>query len=857
MLKYYRILSIEACDLFVHDNPKDGIGYKLPQEGTDAFYEAFINKLDYSLDSIEMAKVYQESFGTPFSFTDKYNNEYTRAVVNVKFNYCIYKKVHGKKTNRIEVNLKQLREHCYEKGFYLEGVRYVRYKRSAGSSRQGKCLFIDERLYNKMCAWSECGLSPTQDLASWEAYKSLSLSSLKGTVNVPIDGILFVPDFKVTFPEQVVSVELQNGELIAETKTADVTNDIWDGESLLDESIFEANYSEKHMLLLRNKFFKSCAFRTKLQKWIKDKNITLQDLKHRGFVTLATDISQIVMVTTPNSLKYLKFAGGLCQDNVQQWANHVDSVFGVVKWDKRTSFFDGRMVRSSYQLLNTLGLNQEHVEAMLQPSKDYLTTIRNDIDFMRYHFSDVRAKEEYGEQRDLPDGLAQRAEIIFELMNINSDFQRTELYKEFRNDMVKAQKDRLLEGHLLFGGTNATLFGNGPELLKYIAGEEIESTLQPGKICCGKFPHGRKLLCARSPHITMGNLYCVENDIEGDIWNYFDLGENIVCVNAIGENIQQRLNGCDYDSDTMLVTDDSMLIETAAKFSNFFKVPVCNIASSSAAKFTLAELDHNTSVNKIGEIVNLSQKLNSIIWDRLNNGNDDVWDLYLDVCKLAVLSGLEIDKAKRTYDNVSVSSELNLIRNKYCYLSPRFFKMIDGKFNNDGAKSKKYACYDTAMEYVYASASTIDFRSGKDKFASYLPISAMLNVKVTTSSADCDAIDNVIELDNFYNEVINRLYMKKRKADTDEQEVIFDQIRDKKAERDETINQLITNGNILYWVLAHYEQNYKSIKWNIYAPILGCKAFRRILKESKQKLSVIKEDPSGEYALYKFRYTKK
>lgn len=72
----------------------------------------------------------------------------------------------------------------------------------------------------------------------------------------------------------------------------------------------------------------------------------------------------------------------------------------------------------------------------------------------------------------------------------------------------------------------------------------------------------------------MGNLYCAENVLGGGIWDYFDLGKNIVCVNAIGENIQQRLNGCDYDSDTMLLTDDALLVNAAERYNGFFKVPV-------------------------------------------------------------------------------------------------------------------------------------------------------------------------------------------------------------------------------------------------------------------------------------------
>ena len=69
-----------------------------------------------------------------------------------------------------------------------------------------------------MDKWSSCGLKAQTDLASWESYKTLSLSSIKGTVDIPLDGILFVPDYKSTFTEEVISVELKDGKLIAEQK---------------------------------------------------------------------------------------------------------------------------------------------------------------------------------------------------------------------------------------------------------------------------------------------------------------------------------------------------------------------------------------------------------------------------------------------------------------------------------------------------------------------------------------------------------------------------------------------------------------------------------------------------------------
>lgn len=72
-----------------------------------------------------------------------------------------------------------------------------------------KVSAIDERLYKAMKKWSECGLKPKSDIVSWESYRALSLSSIKGTIEIPLEGILFVLDYKSTFTDEVVSVEMQ------------------------------------------------------------------------------------------------------------------------------------------------------------------------------------------------------------------------------------------------------------------------------------------------------------------------------------------------------------------------------------------------------------------------------------------------------------------------------------------------------------------------------------------------------------------------------------------------------------------------------------------------------------------------
>ena len=133
----WRIISLEASDIYkqIKSNGEE-VGYELPDKKDFTYFRLFKNIFDYSLDAIELEKVYTKICRKKFAFRDEHDNQYTLAIVNLKFNYT-YKSFDDWKT------LKQLREYFYEYGFNLGGIHYIRYKRSSGSSRQGKCLFID------------------------------------------------------------------------------------------------------------------------------------------------------------------------------------------------------------------------------------------------------------------------------------------------------------------------------------------------------------------------------------------------------------------------------------------------------------------------------------------------------------------------------------------------------------------------------------------------------------------------------------------------------------------------------------------------------------------------------------------
>lgn len=103
-----------------------------------------------------------------------------------------------------------------------------------------------------------------------------------------------------------------------------------------------------------------------------------------------------------------------------------------------------------------------------------------------------------------------------------------------------------------------------------------------------------------------------------------------------------------FDSDTVMITNNKILYDVAQRNYQHFPVPTKLVESIKLKRYYTpeqqADLDIKTSVNKIGEIINLSAELLSIMWDRLNHGEkiENVMELYADIAQLDVMSNLEI-----------------------------------------------------------------------------------------------------------------------------------------------------------------------------------------------------------------------
>ena len=142
------------------------------------------------------------------------------------------------------------------------------------------------------------------------------------------------------------------------------------------------------MALLRNHLFKSCAFKSYLQKFFKDwceKNgydyntYQVQDMFGKWHY-----LKDIKMITTDNAIKWKKFQdlmGNNITEAYDYWCERIHSdgdMWGIVKTDHQSKL--GQYQQLSYQMINTLPCTKDNVKDIAQISIDYVELLKRDND---------------------------------------------------------------------------------------------------------------------------------------------------------------------------------------------------------------------------------------------------------------------------------------------------------------------------------------------------------------------------------------------------------------------------------------------------------------------------------------------
>lgn len=608
-----------------------------------------------------------------------------------------------------------LRDKLYREGFNLtykkaingeevaETIHYVFWVRSAGKAKMGECLYIRAELKDKIDVWQKMGITDKEiggSIVEIEVYKSLTSSSITDYYVCKPEEILIVRDLdSYSEPQDVIKVvrDAETGYSKAIRTKERCKNTLFDGMALIQTENGMAGFRG-----LRQHFYKTGAFVADFQAYFRDyygdryETATITDMFGRE-----VKVSDIKMITTENAIKWLKFLPAT-EESFNRWAEYVrenGSKFGICKSDHKSKY--GKKQKMSYQMVNTLPISREGITELFKDSLDFITALQNDNDKFIAHL-----------RRTATD--VNNNALLADLAETYPSYVNSEYFKENRRVEINKCKDDLKAGHILVEGDNETIVANPMLLLEYVTGQiddyikdgvisgYIDKTLQNINSCyCRRFKDGEKLVAFRSPHNSPNNIAVLDNRISEDMDKYFwCLGDNVMAVNCIGNNFCDRLNGADFDTDFVMATNNSVIVEACADIITKYPT-IVNGFTPSKKKYNntmedLAIIDNGLQSSQlgIGESSNVAQLYLSQYWDLLAQGKvEEAEELIDNVAILSVIAQVFVDSCKRAFnvgngDN-GASKEVARIRKQLPkQVKPLFWQYASPAFNKDAIERK-------------------------------------------------------------------------------------------------------------------------------------------------------------------------
>lgn len=655
----------------------------------------------------------------------KIKEDILESVKRNKYLYKQYSKDEIRKDFYINgVPIKYLKKDKKTGNIIEETIKYKMLYRNAAKAKMGQSIFINENLYDLANEWITMGLRnllPHDEakIVELSAYMPLVTSSIIMRFHMSLDDVLILDDMEssllttvdvikstdydtyktvidneLTEKEHIKAIEKNNLDIygnpiyktrykkvpckskrcIVSREETNVTNVLWDGMALI-ESSFSPGING--MVLLRNHFFKACAFKAHIQKFFMDycreNNIDYDTFELTDIFGRKILAKNVKLITNKDACKWWKFIdimGGTKESAYNYWKEKVEadgSIWGVVKEDHPSKLGDNHEIQQlSYQAINSLPCSKEDIENIAKISISYVELLKSDNNefekFLRKNATEVN-----------------HYEMLADLYNWNHEFANSKMWKVDKSSIINTYVSKLKKGKITVPGDNLTVCGNPYALLLYSVGEKWEDdpTLRPesGVIQCytPRFKDGEYLCGIRSPHNAPANTGYFKNVRHPLMEKYMDFSNNIIAVNCIKTDVQPRLNGMDFDADSMLVTNQPEMVEAARISYRDFPTALNAIGQNNKtyknemSEYAKMDSMANRAQMGIGLSSNLAQLCLTYLWTKKAHGeiDEEYTELYHNCIILATLAQVLIDGIKRTFE-VDAMSEIERIQNMPC-----------------------------------------------------------------------------------------------------------------------------------------------------------------------------------------------
>lgn len=620
---------------------------------------------------------------------------------------CLLDEAHNNKFNYSQLSNEELRTLYYNDSVDVEYItrdrngtikkkEIIHYKmlfRSTGKAKKGTCMFIRDKLYKKARNFLYMGIEPDDNnpmIVELSAYAPLVASGIVGRIKINPKNILVLKDVDRFFTTNVISVETDENKHCVAKRIDDykLKNTLFDGQALIDSSIFP-EWGNGY-ILLRHHFCKMAAFNTNIQKFFKDYfgddylTATVTDMF--GVNHFVKDIE---LITTDNAMKWIKF-----DKSYDYWCEKVyenNCMFGIVKTAHESKL--GSVQKMSYQMVNSLDV--DIMPDVVKKSCDYIVELKTDDEvFLDYLRKNTNFSNDY--------------DVLVALCEHNPDFIRSEYFRKRKEFIIKTYILNMKSGKIIQDADNLTLVGSPYAMLLYatcgdesVVDKDDTFCFEKNTVQCytERFEDDEYLALFRSPFNGKYNLVYAHNTYNEKFKKYFNFGKQIIAVNMIGTDVQDRANGCDMDSDFFYVTNQDAIVEHARKCYLQYPTIVNNIPKESNKYHNTMDdyalIDNNLAKSQtdIGESSNLAQIAQTYEY----NFEDEKFSDY--VCILSVLAQVAIDNAKRRFD-INLTDEIKRIKKDMdikTHKYPSFWAIVKKGFNKKNI-NKSLVC---PMNYLY------------------------------------------------------------------------------------------------------------------------------------------------------------
>lgn len=464
------------------------------------------------------------------------------------------------------------------KGFYINGVKYLRLLGTNGGVKDATIVFANADMINELRRRIDNGRNTEipQVPAKFEAYRALTCS---GSIPVSLpNGILVVDDCITEFTEDIITLDDSAGgePEMRVNKDAKIVLDESDGYGLMHPAL-AARWSEELGL-----DYVMAGANTRCS-WEKGMVFTFDFIDFAEKVACKTmvkdawgnevDIRNVELVLTTSMLKLWK-----CYDSAEHYLRCCSEngyTFGIAKTCPRKLESERDL---NYQFIQSYDLTDEEIDELIAPTANEIESVLS---------GDYRKALLFLRGRDMDDKSAVRgADDFVKAIMADPRVYDDPYVKRKIFHMIKKRITDAKVGVIRVHANYSMVSGDPYALCQNMFGLPVTGLLKKGEIY-NRYWSDRgveRLACFRAPMTCHNNIRRVYTMSGGDI-DYWYRYMNACTVFNAWDSSAQALNGMDKDGDLVLLTDNRVLVEKIKESPTIFCV------QRTAEKMVVAEDD--------------------------------------------------------------------------------------------------------------------------------------------------------------------------------------------------------------------------------------------------------------------------